>query len=65
MWLCYHTGTSIGGTDVVPFTTAGLADFVVVTDLHLQPGQVYYATIRGNNYVLFCIVSTINIKIHH
>ncbi|VDI52034.1 Hypothetical predicted protein, partial [Mytilus galloprovincialis] len=41
----YTIGTSIGGTDVVPFTTAGLADFVLVKDLHLQPGQVYYATV--------------------
>ncbi|CAC5398105.1 unnamed protein product [Mytilus coruscus] len=47
----YAIGTSIGGTDVVPFTTAGLADFVVVTDLRLQPGQIYYATIRAFDHL--------------
>ncbi|XP_076108987.1 uncharacterized protein LOC143076978 [Mytilus galloprovincialis] len=47
----YAIGTSIGGTDVVPFTTAGLADFVLVTDLRLQPGQIYYATIRAYDHL--------------
>ncbi|CAC5398098.1 unnamed protein product [Mytilus coruscus] len=47
----YAIGTSIGGTDVVPFKTAGLADFVVVTDLRLQPGQIYYATIRAFDHL--------------
>ncbi|XP_063447914.1 uncharacterized protein LOC134727462 [Mytilus trossulus] len=43
----YAIGTSIGGHDVQPFTTAGLTDFVVVPHLQLQSGQVYYATIRA------------------
>ncbi|CAG2202818.1 unnamed protein product [Mytilus edulis] len=43
----YAIGTSIGGHDVQPFTTAGLTDLVVVTDLHLQSGQVYYASVRA------------------
>lgn len=47
-----HTGTSIGGHDVQPFTTAGHTDLVVVTDLHLQSGQVYYASVRGKNYTI-------------
>ncbi|CAC5398101.1 unnamed protein product [Mytilus coruscus] len=47
----YAVGTSIDGTDVVPFTTTGLVDFVVVTDLHLQPGQVYYATVRAFDHL--------------
>ncbi|VDI12754.1 Hypothetical predicted protein [Mytilus galloprovincialis] len=47
----YAVGTRIGGTDVVPFTPAGLADFVVVTDLRLQPGQIYYATIRACDHL--------------
>ncbi|CAC5378371.1 unnamed protein product [Mytilus coruscus] len=47
----FRVGTSIGGTDVVPFTTSGLTDFVVVKNLDLQSGQVYYATVRAFDHL--------------
>ncbi|XP_076106390.1 uncharacterized protein LOC143075038 [Mytilus galloprovincialis] len=47
----YAIGTSIGGTEVLPFTTADSTDCVLVTDLHLQPGKVYHSTIRAFDHL--------------
>ncbi|XP_052073992.1 uncharacterized protein LOC127711868, partial [Mytilus californianus] len=64
----YAIGTSVGGHDVQPFTTTGLTDFVVVTNLHLQSGQVYYASVRVKTWTskfvqgvkYYCIMKACN-----
>jgi hypothetical protein len=40
-------GTSIGGNDMVAFFSVGVVNHVVLPNLRLQSGQVYYATIKG------------------
>ncbi len=45
----YAIGTSPGGTDVVPFTSAGAATQISRSGLSLNPGQTYYFAVKARN----------------
>ncbi len=44
------TGSLPGTTDVVDFTSVGVATYAVARDLSLATGVTYYATIRGTDF---------------
>ena len=45
----YAIGTSAGGTDVVPWTSAGTDTEVTHTDLNLTVGTTYYFAVKAQN----------------
>ncbi|MEI6914772.1 MAG: PQQ-binding-like beta-propeller repeat protein, partial [Armatimonadota bacterium] len=45
----YAIGTTSGGTDVVPFTSAGVTGQVTRTGLTLNPGITYYFAVKAKN----------------
>ena len=48
IYLC--TGTAPLNTDVLDYTSVGVASYVVVRGLSLQSGLTYYATIRATDF---------------
>ena len=45
--LLHTIGTAPGGSDVVDFTTAGIINQLVLSNLQLLSGIDYYATVKG------------------
>jgi hypothetical protein len=45
----YAFGTSAGGTDVLDWTSAGMATEKTITGLSLTPGQTYYVSVKALN----------------
>ncbi len=45
----YAIGTSIGGTDIVDWTSNGALTYVTKTGLSLTNGQMYYVSVRAEN----------------
>ncbi len=45
------SGTSAGSSDVLDFTSVGVATYAVARDLSLETSLTYYVTIRGIDFV--------------
>ena len=43
-------GTAKHGRDLRDFRSVGIKNYKLVTDVTLQPGTTYYATIKGCHY---------------
>jgi hypothetical protein len=58
----YHwaIGTSPGATDVMPFTDVGSATTASATQLSLETGATYYATVRATNGAGQSVIATSN-----
>ncbi|XP_071964161.1 uncharacterized protein [Antedon mediterranea] len=47
----YSVGTFPGGIDIVDFVNVGITNHIIVHDMHLENGKVYYATIKATDFV--------------